>query len=417
MDHPNPPRSDPAQALAAGAGGAVPAMVGPAGDARAEVDPALDATAGLALRASRPSRAALAWVLAAHGVVFLLGLGAVLAWALQPAVVRPAGGLVEGLGLDQLLTGAGEASVQGAAADGPAGVADGLWPVLLPESLGVAGLLAMVLSVVLAPASVGLVHLVWQTRMARQELRSILAQLRSLGEQAALSDDARRVLHRTRERTLLRRAIEEDIAAEDWDAALVLAGELADRFGYRQDAEDFRRRIDRARRATVEQQLAHAIARLDDLVLQRQWDEARREAERIARAFPDAPRAQAAPERVGRELARFKAELERQFLEAAEDDRVEEAMELLKRLDQHLTEDEAAPFREVARGVIGKARDNMGAKFKLAVRDKRWVEAAALGERIIAEFPNSRMAAEVRELLDGIRERAAKMVASGTPGY
>ncbi|GIW74844.1 MAG: hypothetical protein KatS3mg103_1366 [Phycisphaerales bacterium] len=59
----------------------------------------------------------------------------------------------------------------------------------------------------------------------------------------------------------------------------------------------------------------------------------------------------------------------------------------------------------------------MGAKFKLAVRDKRWVEAAALGERIIAEFPNSRMAAEVRELLDGIRERAAKMVASGTPGY
>ncbi|GIW74845.1 MAG: hypothetical protein KatS3mg103_1367 [Phycisphaerales bacterium] len=81
----------------------------------------------------------------------------------------------------------------------------------------------MVLSVVLAPASVGLVHLVWQTRMARQELRSIHAQLRSLGEQAALSDDARRVLHRTRERTLLRRAIEEDIAAEDWDAALVLA--------------------------------------------------------------------------------------------------------------------------------------------------------------------------------------------------
>ncbi|GIW74846.1 MAG: hypothetical protein KatS3mg103_1368 [Phycisphaerales bacterium] len=75
-------------------------MVGPAGDARAEVDPALDATAGLALRASRPSRAALAWGVLAPRRGVLLGLGAVLAWALQPAVVRPAGGLVEGLGLD-----------------------------------------------------------------------------------------------------------------------------------------------------------------------------------------------------------------------------------------------------------------------------------------------------------------------------
>ena len=350
---------------------------------------------------AKPSRWPMLLVLAAHGFVFLLGMAAVVVWALRPA----AAATTSGIDLESLLSGesAGLTTGDTAAALG----------LVVPESLGVAGLLAMVLAVVLAPASVGLVHLVRDVRQTREDLRSTTAALRSLGEQAALSDDARRVLHRSRERTLLRRAIEEDIAAEDWDAALVLAGELADRFGYRQDAEDFRRRIDRSRRATLEHQLDNAMARLEDLVLHRQWDEGQREAARIFRAFPDSPRAQAAPERVRREVTRFKADLERQFLEAAEDERVDEAMDLLKRLDQHLSEDEAAPFREVARGVIGKARENLGAKFKLAVRDKRWIEAATHGERIIAEFPNSRMAVEVRELLDGIRERASKMVSSG----
>lgn len=350
---------------------------------------------------ARPSRLPMAMVLLAHGSVFAMGLAAVVLWALRPAAATQAAGI----NLEGLLTGDPQAALTPGEVASTAGL-------LVPESLGVAGLLAMVLAVVLAPASVGLVYLIRDVRQTRKDLYTTTMALRSLGEQAALSDDARRVLHRTRERTLLRRAIEEDIAAEDWEAALVLSGELADRFGYRQDAENFRRRIDRSRRATLEHQLNGAMAQLEDLVLHRQWEEAQREAVRIARTFPEAPRAQAAPERVSREVERFKVDLERQFLEAAEDDRVEEAMELLKRLDQHLTEEEAAPFREVARGVIGKARENLGAKFKLAVRDKRWIEAASHGERIIAEFPNSKMAAEVRDLLDGIRERAAKMVST-----
>lgn len=348
------------------------------------------------------SRWPMVLVLLAHGFVFAMGGVAVVLWALRPSAAATA----SGIDLQSLLSGDPQQALGPAEGAAMVGLA-------VPESMGVAGLLAMVLAVVLAPASVGLVYLVRDVRQTREDLKKTTLALRSLGEQAALSDDARRVLHRSRERTLLRRAIEEDIASEDWDAALVLASELAERFGYRQDAEDFRRRIDKARRATLEHQLDAAMSRLEDLVLHRHWDEAQREAARVARAFPDAPRAQAAPERVRREVERFKVDLERQFLEAAEDERVDEAMELLKRLDQHLSEDEAAPFREVARGVIGKARDNLGAKFKLAVRDKRWIEAATHGERIIAEFPNSRMAVEVRELLDGIRERAAKMVSSG----
>ena len=79
---------------------------------------------------------------------------------------------------------------------------------------------------------------------------------------------------------------------------------------------------------------------------------------------------------------------------------------MLKELDNYLSPDEAEPFREVARGVISKARENLGAQFKIAVQDRQWASAAAIGRRIINEFPNTRMAAEVRGLMDGILSRA-----------
>jgi hypothetical protein len=42
----------------------------------------------------------------------------------------------------------------------------------------------------------------------------------------------------------------------------------------------------------------------------------------------------------------------------------------------------------------------------MAVSDHRWAEAAAVGEQIVSEFPNDRMATEVREMLDRLNERA-----------
>ena len=91
----------------------------------------------------------------------------------------------------------------------------------------------------------------------------VLAELAKVREEAALSDDARRVLNRSRERELLRRAIQEDIEAGDWDAGVVLANELAERFGYRADAEEFRAKIEQARSETQRRQVDAAISLLE----------------------------------------------------------------------------------------------------------------------------------------------------------
>jgi hypothetical protein len=230
--------------------------------------------------------------------------------------------------------------------------------------------------------------------------------VRALNNHASLSNDARRVLNRQAERDLLRLAIEEDIESRNWDAAMVLVKELADNFGYRADAEEFRRKIDQARYQTVDREVSDAIGYLDGLIIQRRWDEALVDAARIQRLYPDSPRVEPLKSRVEDARSLYRKELERRFLQAAQEGRPEEAMMLMKELDPYLTVTEAEPLREMARGVIGMARDTLGASFKMAVQDRQWREAARIGDRIIAEFPNSRMASEVRDVIDGIRMRA-----------
>lgn len=229
--------------------------------------------------------------------------------------------------------------------------------------------------------------------------------VKQMAQQATLSDDARRVLNRQREREMLNATIEQDIASGNFDGALVLINELAEHFGYRADAEEFRSRIDQIRRASVEAEVTDAITGLDAIIAERRWDDAHAEAGRIRRLFPSSPRSERLDDRVREAHDGFKKELERDFLVATQAGDLEKSISLLRQLDAYLSPREAEPLRELARGVIGKARDNLGASFKLAVQDRRWSEAAALGEQIIQQFPNSRMAAEVRDVIDGVRAR------------
>lgn len=288
------------------------------------------------------------------------------------------------------------------------GVALALALVLLARGRIAEGIVGILLVLTLAPIAFVLAsHAIdRRTRSALDRIDDLSRNVRTLVDHASLSNDARRVLNRQGERDLLRQAIEEDIHMQNWDAAMVLVKELAENFGYRADAEEFRRKIEAARAETLEREVSDAITALDSLIIQRRWNDANAEAGRIQRLFPYSPRAENLRARVQHAQNSYKLDLERRFLLAAQEQRAEDALNLLKELDFYLTPSEAEPLREVARGVIGKARDNLGAQFKLAVQDRRWGEAVRIGEDIIEQFPNSRMAGEVRNVIDGLRSRA-----------
>lgn len=276
------------------------------------------------------------------------------------------------------------------------------------------GILAMILTIVTLPICIGLrsrssststEHSMDSDRI-RTQLKHLNESIELLNENLVLSDDARRVLNRRKERALLCKAIEEDIKLEDWDAGLVLVRELAERFGYREEAEEFRAKINTARSTTTHNKVHEAITNLDKMIAAHKWDEAMNEAARISRVYHESSAVEGLRHRVESAKDRYKHDIERRFLHAAQEDRIDQAMELLKEMDHYLSEHEAEQFHEVARGVIGKARDNLGVQFKLAVHDKSWDQAATVGQRIIEEFPNSRMAGEVRTMIDSIRKRA-----------
>ncbi|MDX2114298.1 MAG: hypothetical protein SFZ24_01585 [Planctomycetota bacterium] len=254
------------------------------------------------------------------------------------------------------------------------------------------------------------------TASEESQMAELIEAVRRQTDEGGLSEGAKRVIHRRRERELLRRAIEQDIQDEDWDAAMVLVKELAEQFGYRADAEEFRSRIERARAQTLDRHVVEALAGLDEMVRRRQWPEAYAEAARIQRLYPESHRVEGLRARIDQNRESYRRDLERRFLLAADKDAVDEAMMLLQELDLYLTPSEAAPYQEVARGVIGKLRENLGVRFKLAVQDHLWDDAVGVGEQIITQFPNTRMAQEVRDLMPTLRERATRGLRASVRG-
>ena len=274
------------------------------------------------------------------------------------------------------------------------------------EALVLCGLGGLILWLVGGPATVLLAFIALEASTLARRVDAMTIAVRTLSAQAVLSDDARRVLNRSTEREVLRRAIMDDIAVGDWEAGLLLCRELADRFGYRADAEELRQKIEAARLASIDSEVREGMALVDGLILQRQFAAATREAARLARLHSEEPRVASLPARVAEERERYKVELKQRFLDAAKMEQSEEALKLMREMDAYLSPADGEQLREVARGVVGKVRDHLGEQFRHAVQMQDWGDAANIGRRIVNDFPNTKMATEVRGMLDSILARA-----------
>ena len=237
------------------------------------------------------------------------------------------------------------------------------------------------------------------------ETERVLLQIQ---ENTMLSDNAKRVLFRDRELQMLRSAIEDDIARGDFNAAVTLCDEMANLFGYRQEAEAYRSTIVQIRQEQYEHDIQAAMEQFDGHLARRDWSAVHEHASRIRRLFPESHFVGNLDQRIRQARDEHMQELEAQFLQEAERGDVEAAMVLLKQLDMYMAREEAGRLTQVAQEVIVRHRDNLGAQFRMAVNDHRWPEATGLGGRIVAEFPNSKMADEVRSMIEVLRTRAGQ---------
>ena len=119
-----------------------------------------------------------------------------------------------------------------------------------------------------------------------ERLQQFSIVLNVMSEQQLLSDRAKTVAFRVKERDTLRRAIQEEMGHGDFEAAAALANDIESSFGLKQEADRFRQDISTRRAEIVRRQINDAAAVIDRHCRAEQWQQATREAERLAPIIP-----------------------------------------------------------------------------------------------------------------------------------
>jgi tetratricopeptide (TPR) repeat protein len=241
-----------------------------------------------------------------------------------------------------------------------------------------------------------------------ERLDQISILLNLMSEQQLLSDRAISIAYRDKDRDALRRAVHEDMGRQDWDAALSLVDEMERAFGNKTEAQSLRTEINGRRHELVRKQINEVAQTIDKHTRAEQWNAAIREADKLISLYPDNEQARNLPHEIDNRRQAHKKQLLQNWHEAVARHDNDGSIEILKQLDPYLTPAEAETMQETVRGVFKEKLNSTGAQFAAAVKEQRWAEAIRIGEQISKEFPNSRIAQEVRDNMEILKKRAAE---------
>ncbi|HWB18654.1 MAG TPA: hypothetical protein VG711_00015 [Phycisphaerales bacterium] len=249
-----------------------------------------------------------------------------------------------------------------------------------------------------------------QASMVPPEISSRLADvelaLHRVRETVAMSDAAKRVVNQDHELEMIRGAIGEAIARGDFATGLRLCDGIEEELKLPHEAQVIRDHIHAMRDRGEQKHVASEIQQLDAILLQQDWGAAYQHAARVRQLNQDPQLSMEMEQRILQARMQYGKELQSRFLEAAHKNDLSQAMALLKELDRYMTREEAASIAGVAQDVVVRYRESLSVQFKLAVSEHRWKEAVILGDQITLEFPNTKMADEVRQMIVVLRQRA-----------
>jgi len=229
---------------------------------------------------------------------------------------------------------------------------------------------------------------------ALEKNRSVLAQIE---QTARLSEAARTIVFRDADRQWLRETVFDKLQQQDFEATNQIIDEIAQRVEYKELAEQLHVEAERYRDATDAERVKQVIVHIEKLFENYQWAKASAQIERLIRAYPKSKEAEA----LRRKLLDKKQERKKILLTAWDDavqrQATDQSLEILRELDLYLTPNEGLALQEAARDVFKTKLHNLGVRFSLAISGKNWAEALRIGSEITRDFPNSRIADEIRE--------------------
>ncbi|MGA2093768.1 MAG: hypothetical protein ABSH16_10235 [Sedimentisphaerales bacterium] len=232
------------------------------------------------------------------------------------------------------------------------------------------------------------------------ELEKIRGIINQVNQGTRLSETVKAIAFRDADAQVLREVVFDKLQQKDFDAAYEIIDEIAHRIGNTKLAEQLHVQADKYRDSTDTERMLQSITHIEKLLDEHQWAKASEQIERLIREYPGQDKAIAMRQRLADKKEERKKILLNAWDDAVKRQATDRSLEILRDLDQYLTPNEGLALQEAARDVFRTKLHNLGVQFSLAVSGRQWAKALETGNEIIRDFPNSRMAEEIREKLD-----------------
>jgi hypothetical protein len=232
--------------------------------------------------------------------------------------------------------------------------------------------------------------------------RSVLTQI---NQNTRLSEAAKAIAFRDADMQSLREAVFDKLQQQDFDTTYEIIDEIARRVEYKGLAEQLRTQANNYRDATDAERVNQVIAHIEKLFESSQWAKSSAQIERLIRDFPKSENAKAMRQKLLDKKEERKKILLNAWDDAIKRQATDRSLEILRELDLYLTPNEGLALQEAAKDVFRNKLHNLGVQFSLAVSGKQWEKAIEAGEQIIRDFPNSRMAEEIHEKWDILKQK------------
>jgi hypothetical protein len=241
---------------------------------------------------------------------------------------------------------------------------------------------------------------------AAGELEKIREIVRQINQATRLSETAKTIAFRDADAQVLREVVFDKLQQKDFDTAYEIIDEIAHRIGNTKLVEELHVQADKYRDSDDMERMLQSITHIEKMLEEHQWAKASSQIERLIREYPGQDKAQAMRQRLTDKKEERKKVLLNAWDDAVKRQLTDRSLEILRDLDQYLTPNEGLALQEAARDVFRTKLHNLGVQFSLAISGRQWAKALDTGVEIIRDFPNSRMAEEIREKIDILKTHA-----------
>ena len=236
-------------------------------------------------------------------------------------------------------------------------------------------------------------------------LEKIHAGLAKINQSTRISETAKAIAFRDADKQSLREAVFEKLQQQNFDAASEIIDEIAHSTVCQQLAEQLRTEADKYRDATDAERLKLVYAHIEKLLENYQWAKASTQIERLIKDDPENEKAKGLRQKLLDKKQERKKVLLNAWDDAVKRQATDRSLEILKELDFYLTPNEGLALQEAARDVFRTKLHNLGMQFSLAISGKQWPKAIEVGQQIVSDFPNSKMAEEIRERMAVLKQK------------